>query len=80
MGPEVALVDSAETLADAARDRLDSMGLLRAAPGREGQLAFHLSDLPWKFTEIGARFLGKPIAEPVIVGLDEMEAAGKPVS
>ncbi len=80
MGPEVALVDSAETLADAARDRLDSMGLLRATPGREGQLAFHLSDLPWKFTEIGARFLGKPIAEPVIVGLDEMEAAGKPVS
>jgi glutamate racemase len=80
MGPEVALVDSAETLADAARERLDGMGLLRAAPGREGQLAFHLSDLPWKFTEIGARFLGKPIAEPVIVGLDEMEAAGKPVS
>ena len=77
MGEGVTLVDSAETLAEAARGRLDEMGLLRAQPGREGSLSFHLSDLPWKFAEIGARFLGKPIAEARVVGLDEMEAAGK---
>ncbi len=40
-------------------------------------MSFYLSDLPWKFAEIGARFLGKPIPEARIVGLDEMEAAGK---
>lgn len=77
MGPDVRLVDSAETLAEAAHSRLAGQGLLRAEPGREGVLSFYLSDLPWKFAEIGARFLGKPIAEPVIVGLDEMEAAGR---
>jgi glutamate racemase len=77
MGPEVALVDSAETLAEAARLRLQEMALLRAEPGRQGELTFYLSDLPWKFAEIGARFLGQPIGEATVVGLDEMEAAGK---
>lgn len=77
MGPGVALVDSAETLALAAEDRLDSMDLLRREKGREGELSFYLSDLPWKFAEIGARFLGKPIPDAQIVGLDRMEAAGK---
>jgi glutamate racemase len=77
MGPQVALVDSAETLALAAEQRLDEMQLLRREPGREGELSFYLSDLPWKFAEIGARFLGKPIPEAKIVGLDEMEAAGR---
>ncbi len=77
MGPDVRLVDSAETLAAAAQDRLGQMELLRAEAGRQGRLSFYLSDLPWKFAEIGARFLGKPIADPRVVGLDEMEAAGQ---
>jgi glutamate racemase len=77
MGADVALVDSAESLAEAAEDRLDSMQLLRRDKGREGELSFYLSDLPWKFSEIGARFLGKPIADPQVVGLDDMEAVGK---
>jgi len=77
MGPETVLVDSAETLALAAEERLDGMDLLRRQEDREGQLAFYLSDLPWKFTEIGARFLGKAIPEATVVGLDEMEAAGR---
>ena len=55
------------------------MDLLRRdnRPAREGELSFYLSDLPWKFAEIGARFLGKPITDAQIVGLDDMEAAGK---
>jgi glutamate racemase len=77
MGPAVALVDSADALADAARDRLAELDLLREGTGNEGALAFHLSDIPWKFAEIGARFLGKPIGDVVTVGLDEMEAAGR---
>jgi glutamate racemase len=76
MGPEVMLVDSADALASAAQDRLSELSLLRTEGDREGELEFYLSDIPWKFQEIGARFLGKPISEVITVGLDEMEAAG----
>ncbi len=78
MGPDVKLVDSADVLAAAAQERLAELGLLRpvAAAGREGELSFLLSDIPWKFQEIGARFLGKPITDMKTVGLDEMEEAG----
>jgi glutamate racemase len=77
MGPGVTLVDSADALAAAAQDRLDELGLLRSGDGHQGELEFYLSDIPWKFQEIGARFLGKPITEVITVGLDEMEAAGE---
>jgi glutamate racemase len=77
LGPDVALVDSADALAAAAAGLLAELDLLRngddPAPGR---LQFILSDIPWKFAEIGARFLGQPIADVKTVGLDEMEAAG----
>ncbi len=77
MGPEVNLVDSADALAAAAQDRLGELGLLHGGDDRrEGELEFYLSDIPWKFQEIGARFLGKPIHEVNTVGLDEMEEAG----
>jgi len=77
MGPDVNLVDSADALAEAAQDRLNELGLLRGGDeNREGELEFYLSDIPWKFQEIGARFLGKPIKEVITVGLDEMEEAG----
>ena len=75
LGPDVRLVDSAEALATAACAELATAHALSDArdPGR---LSFILSDIPWKFAEIGARFLGKPIADVESVGLDEMEAAG----
>ncbi len=83
MGRGTVLVDSAEMLAEATVSLLGERGLLRrdhlaeeaAAP--EGRLSFYLSDLPWKFAEIGARFLGHAIENSEVVGLDEMEAAGK---
>lgn len=85
MGDGVALVDSADTLAEAAENMLAQEQLLRRdyikpddssgkLPG--GNLRFYLSDIPWKFTEIGARFLGKPIDQVETVDLDEMEEAG----
>jgi len=74
MGPDVTLVDSADALATAAQDRLAELDLLRGDDSHEGKLEFYLSDIPWKFQEIGARFLGKPIEEVITVGLDEMEA------
>ena len=83
MGPGVALVDSAEALAEAADGLLAELSLRRRdgarseAVDREGELSFVLSDIPWKFAEIGARFLGKPIGEVRTVGLDEMEEVGR---
>jgi len=78
MGAQVRLVDSAAALAAAAHERLAELDLLRpdATGDRDGELSFLLSDIPWKFQEIGARFLGQPIANVKTVGLDEMEEAG----
>lgn len=75
LGPGVQLVDSAESLATAACGELGTRGLL-VGGDRAGGLSFILSDIPWKFAEIGARFLGQPIVEVESVGLDEMEEAG----
>ena len=83
MGDGVALVDSAEALAEAAVARLAELGLRRrdsaetGTHARDGELAFLLSDIPWKFAEIGARFLGKAINDVRTIGLDEMEDAGR---
>jgi glutamate racemase len=72
LGPGVRLVDSAETLASAAASLLATTGLLRETAGA-GRLEFFLSDLPWTFKEIGARFLGRPIDDVSTVDLDELE-------
>ncbi len=101
MGPRVALVDSAETLAEAAARELAAAGLARPGNGAAGngaavagtagaaaarggadargagRLSFYLSDIPWKFAEIGARFLGQPIDVVEQVNLDEAEHAGR---
>jgi glutamate racemase len=85
MGPEVALVDSAEALAEAAAAKLAENGRQGAERGEAadgtsrttGRLTFYLSDIPWKFTEVGARFLGQPIDEVTTVNLDEAEHAGR---
>jgi glutamate racemase len=76
MGPRVRLVDSAETLAGAAASLLATTGRLRA-PGHAGTLEFWLSDLPWTFQEIGARFLGQEITHVHPVELDDLEALGR---
>ena len=87
MGPEVALVDSADALAEAAASELAARGLTRANISEDasgggtaaaaGELIFYLSDIPWKFAEVGARFLGRPITDVTTVNLDEVEAAGR---
>ena len=91
MGEDVVLVDSAEALADAAALKLSEAGLLRGEPAGDsdmvdvdtadvdparGRLSFYLSDIPWKFAEVGARFLGQPIADVETVNLDEVETDG----
>ncbi len=79
MGPEVVLVDSASALAEAAQQMLVDNDLLRPTTAKTiaGEMSFLLSDIPWKFQEIGARFLGAPLENLQTVGLAEMEAAGR---
>jgi glutamate racemase len=76
MGAGTVLVDSADVLADAAEAQLTAGGL-RRADGDEGRLTFFLSDIPWKFQEVGARFLGRPIENVTTVNLDELEGEGR---
>ncbi len=61
MGPWVTLVSSADETAFAARDRLDELGLLRAA-GATGQHRFLSSGDIDLFRELGGRLLGPELA------------------
>lgn len=76
MGPDVALVDSAETLAEAAAVLLRERGLARDDGAAVGRMEFWLSDIPWKFREVGARFLGRPIDEVQTVNVNEADWDG----
>lgn len=76
MGEGTTLVDSADVLAAAAEARLRAANLQRAE-AREGHLRYFLSDIPWKFQEIGGRFLGRPIQDVTTVNLDELENEGR---
>ncbi len=64
MGPDVALVDSAEAVAEAAFEALASTGMLAPPPaeGRTPEHAYFVTDVPERFVEVAARFLGRPVA------------------
>lgn len=59
LGPSVALVDSAEATAAAVHDVLRGSGALSAA-GATGERSYFVTDVPARFPEIAARFLGHP--------------------
>jgi len=61
VGPDVALVDSAEATAQAVVALLTRQGLLAPANGPAPSHAYYVTDVPERFTEVGARFLGRPI-------------------
>ncbi|MDM7992146.1 MAG: glutamate racemase [Candidatus Fermentibacter sp.] len=71
LGPEVALVDSAESTASVVGRTLGEAGLL-SGPGVPGlpSHSFYVSDIPLKFQEIAQRFLGRsiPLVTQVEVG------------
>jgi glutamate racemase len=60
MGGGVTLVDSATETAAEVKETLDRAGLLSDG-GSEGQIYVYLSDIPYRFRELGERFLGRPI-------------------
>jgi glutamate racemase len=57
LGPDVRIVDSAETTAQCVLDELASTGLLRAGKGR-AKIRFFTTDDPERFARTGALFLG----------------------
>ena len=65
-GPRVALIDSAHTVAEQAATLLAEAGLLNSAPG-PAQYDYYVTDVPQRFQEIGARFLGRPLTNTQVV-------------
>lgn len=63
MGPEVALVDSARTTADAVAASLRDSGLARDGDG--GTISFFVTDVPERFVKVGARFMGAKVESAV---------------
>ena len=61
MGPGVALVDSADSVAEEVRRRLASDRRLAHGPGTTAP-RFFVTDAPGPFLEVARRFLGEPIA------------------
>ena len=60
MGEGVVLVDSAKETAAEVEETLASAGLL-SGRGSGGKIEVFLSDIPYRFRDIGERFLGRPI-------------------
>jgi glutamate racemase len=60
MGGDVVLVDSATETAAEVKETLASSGLL-SENDSGGQIYVYLSDIPYRFREVGERFLGRPI-------------------
>jgi glutamate racemase len=60
MGEDVVLVDSAMETASEVRDRLASLNLL-SGQSSGGAIYVYLSDIPYRFRDVGERFLGRPI-------------------
>lgn len=59
VGPDVVLVDSAATVAQAAETLMREESAL--APPGEPRHSFFVTDVPGRFNEVGQRFLGRPI-------------------
>ncbi len=59
VGPDVALVDSAEATAEAAAALLAGRGELGGDPAPQHR--YFLTDVPERFADLAARFLGQPV-------------------
>ena len=64
LGPKIHLVDSAQTLAQAAKNFLQTHRL--AAPTGRGTLKFYASDEPQKFSQSAQKLLGEKIAKATL--------------
>ncbi|HWE31636.1 MAG TPA: glutamate racemase, partial [Polyangia bacterium] len=67
-GREIALVDSADTMAESAHDELARLGLLRADDAGAGHLQCYVTD-DARIDEVASRFLGRPLKSAIRVDL-----------
>lgn len=70
MGPDVAIIDSAEPTAREVEALLAARGLLRDGEGTE---RFHATDGPERFRRVGELFLSRAMGEVHLLDLDEIE-------
>ena len=63
MGPDVTLVDSARTTAEAVAATLAARGIARDAG--TGSISFFVTDVPDRFVKVGARFMGARVESAV---------------
>ena len=77
LGPDVALVDSAEAVAEEIEYILRQYRLLE--PGGAGRMDFYVSDNPVRFREVGRRFLGEEIASVSLVPPEEFFENPRPM-
>jgi glutamate racemase len=63
LGPDVTLVDSAQNAATALARTLETSGLKRPAQKQPGQITICVTDLPPRFSNLAARFLGGKIED-----------------
>jgi glutamate racemase len=68
VGQGIALVDSAEATAEAVRAQLTTGKALAEGRGPPNH-SFFVTDVPERFREVGARFLGRPIPNAELVDL-----------
>ena len=75
MGDKVELVDSGEVIAKEVSRFLSDKDLLNPQaskkPGQSGEQKFFVSDVPDKFTNLAARFLGQPVDKVTRVDISE---------
>lgn len=76
MGPEVALVDSAEETARTVTSILQEKKLLRPA-AEQGNHHYYVTDVPAGFIRVGNRFLGGRLGDVYQVSLDDCRLTGK---
>ncbi len=75
MGPDVALVDSAEETARSVAEILSRKKLLRP-PTEKGNHHYFVSDVPAAFIRVGNRFLGGRLGDVYQVNLDDEREEG----
>ncbi len=75
LGDSVVLIDSGEETARVVVEQLHQLGI-SAAPNHAPQHKFFISDLPYKFQEIGERFLQQSLPHVETVNFDQF-LAGK---
>ena len=67
--PQLQLVDSALTTAEAVAQALQAEGLLNDGTGQTADYRFYVSDIPLRFQTIGERFLGRSLQQIEMVSL-----------